>query len=191
MAYWGIAMTLFQPLWPTRPDAEALRIGFEAVQKAQALAPPTERERMFVAAAEAFFREPAASDYWLRIRRWAEAQERLRVAFPEDDEAAICDKEGITYKEVQVANDGISVVTNPDLKVDCLTTDQLKELWNTFAEAWLPGGPEDPNAVLMRVDVDSGEYWDTPGGKVASLLSFAKTKLTGDTYDADHGRVDV
>ena len=35
-----------------------------------------------------------------------------------------------TYKEVQVANDGIAVVTNPDLKVDCLTTDQLKELWN-------------------------------------------------------------
>lgn len=69
--------------------------------------------------------------------------------------------------------------------------DKLGELWNTFAEAWLPGGPDDPNAVLLRVDVESGEYWDTPGGKVASLLSFAKTKLTGDTYDADHGRVDV
>lgn len=69
--------------------------------------------------------------------------------------------------------------------------DKLAELWNTFAEAWLPGGPEDPNAVLLRVDVEHGEYWDTPGGKVASLLSFAKTKLTGDTYDADHGRVDV
>ncbi|WP_395656327.1 pyridoxamine 5'-phosphate oxidase family protein [Nocardioides sp.] len=69
--------------------------------------------------------------------------------------------------------------------------DKLAELWNTFAEAWLPGGTEDPNAVLLRVDVEHGEYWDTPGGKVASLLSFAKTKLTGDTYDADHGRVDV
>lgn len=68
-------------------------------------------------------------------------------------------------------------------------TAKLKELWNTFAEAWLPGGPEDPNAVLIRVDVERGEYWDTPGGKVASLLSFAKTKLTGDTYDADHGTV--
>jgi general stress protein 26 len=68
---------------------------------------------------------------------------------------------------------------------------KLKELWNTFAEAWLPGGPEDPNAVLLRVDVEEGEYWDTPGGKVASLLSFAKTKLTGDTYDAEHGNVDV
>jgi general stress protein 26 len=65
--------------------------------------------------------------------------------------------------------------------------DKLKELWSTFAEAWLPGGPEDPNATLIRVDIAGGEYWDTPGGKVASLISFAKTKLTGETYDADHG----
>jgi general stress protein 26 len=66
---------------------------------------------------------------------------------------------------------------------------KLEELWNTFAEAWLPGGPADPNAALIRVEVERAEYWDTPGGKVASLLSFAKTKLTGDTYDADHGVV--
>lgn len=69
--------------------------------------------------------------------------------------------------------------------------DKLAELWNTFAEAWLPGGPQDPNAVLLRVDVEHGEYWDTPGGKVASLLSFAKTKLTGDTYDAEHAHIDL
>ncbi len=67
---------------------------------------------------------------------------------------------------------------------------KLKELWNTFAEAWLPGGPEDPNAVLLHVEVDQAEWWDSPGGKVASLLSFAKTKLTGDTYDTDHGTVE-
>jgi general stress protein 26 len=66
---------------------------------------------------------------------------------------------------------------------------KLEELWNTFAEAWLPEGPEDSNATLIRVDVERGEYWDTPGGKIASLVSFAKTKLTGDTYDADHGTV--
>ena len=66
---------------------------------------------------------------------------------------------------------------------------RLKELWNTFAEAWLPGGPEDPNAVLIKVDVEEGEYWDTPGGNVASLISFAKSKLTGDTFDTDHGVV--
>jgi general stress protein 26 len=68
--------------------------------------------------------------------------------------------------------------------------DKLAELWNTFAEAWLPGGPEDPQAVLLRVELEQAEYWDTPGGKVASLISFAKTRLTGATYDAEHGTVD-
>lgn len=68
---------------------------------------------------------------------------------------------------------------------------KLEELWTTFAEAWLPGGPEDPNATLIRVDLESGEYWDTPGGTVASLISLAKTKLTGDTYEAQHGATDL
>jgi phosphate transport system substrate-binding protein len=48
----------------------------------------------------------------------------------EDDEAAICKKNGINYKEIQVANDGISVVTNTSMMVDCMTVEQLKELWN-------------------------------------------------------------
>ena len=43
MAHWGIAMTLFQPLWPTRPTPVELRRGWEAVQKATSLGPPTER----------------------------------------------------------------------------------------------------------------------------------------------------
>ncbi len=48
----------------------------------------------------------------------------------EDEEVPLCKENGVAYKEVQVANDGIAVVTNPNLKVDCLTTDQLKEIWN-------------------------------------------------------------
>ena len=68
---------------------------------------------------------------------------------------------------------------------------KLKELWNTFAEAWLPGGPEDDNSSLIRVDVERGEYWDTPGSKLASAISFAKTKLTGEPYDSDHGTLDT
>ena len=45
-------------------------------------------------------------------------------------EGLACDKAAIKYGEVQIANDGIAVVTNKDLKVDCLTTDELKKLWN-------------------------------------------------------------
>jgi phosphate transport system substrate-binding protein len=48
----------------------------------------------------------------------------------DDEEVPVCKKAGVGYKEIQVANDGIAVVTNPELKVDCLTTDQLKQLWN-------------------------------------------------------------
>jgi phosphate transport system substrate-binding protein len=48
----------------------------------------------------------------------------------DDEEVPVCEKAGITYKEVQVTNDGLAVVTNKDLVVDCLTTDQLKELWS-------------------------------------------------------------
>jgi phosphate transport system substrate-binding protein len=47
----------------------------------------------------------------------------------EEEEVPICEKEGVKYTEVQVANDGISIATNPALEVDCMTTDQLKELW--------------------------------------------------------------
>lgn len=62
-------------------------------------------------------------------------------------------------------------------------TAKLKQLWSTFAEAWIPEGPEDPNAILVRVDVDTAEYWDNPGGRIASVISFAKSKLTGKPYD--------
>jgi tetratricopeptide (TPR) repeat protein len=58
------------------------------VRKAKALLPPTGRERLFVAAAEAFFRDPASSDYWARIRRWERAAEKVYAAFPDDPEAA-------------------------------------------------------------------------------------------------------
>jgi phosphate transport system substrate-binding protein len=48
----------------------------------------------------------------------------------EDEEVPVCEKANVKYSEVQIANDGIAVATNKGLEVDCLTTDQLKELWD-------------------------------------------------------------
>ena len=45
------------------------------------------------------------------------------------DEVPVCKKNNISYVELQVANDGIAIVTNPALKIACLTTDQLNQLW--------------------------------------------------------------
>ncbi|HJU69839.1 MAG TPA: hypothetical protein VJ650_16495 [Gemmatimonadaceae bacterium] len=86
MAHWGIAMTLFQPLWPTRPGPAELRRGWEALQTAQKLELSTERERLFMRAASAFF-QPDSADYWERIRRWEGAMAKVHAAFPEDAEA--------------------------------------------------------------------------------------------------------
>jgi phosphate transport system substrate-binding protein len=45
------------------------------------------------------------------------------------EEVPICEDNGVEYTEVQVANDGIAIATNPALEISCLTTDQLAELW--------------------------------------------------------------
>ena len=88
MAQWGIAMTLFQPLWPTRPRPPDRQRGWEAVQRAKALGPVTEREKLLIESAEAFFVEPGSEDYWPRIRRWAQALEKLHASWPKDPEIA-------------------------------------------------------------------------------------------------------
>jgi tetratricopeptide (TPR) repeat protein len=41
-----------------------------------------------IAAAEGFFREPAAGDYWKRIRAWADGMEACYIAYPNDQEVA-------------------------------------------------------------------------------------------------------
>ena len=87
MAQWGIAMTLFQPLWPTRPSAADLHLGWDAVQKAETVKPPTAREQAFIDVAAAFFRDPDATDYWQRIARWETAMASVHENFPEDREA--------------------------------------------------------------------------------------------------------
>ena len=59
---------------------------------------------------------------------------------------------------------------------------KLAELWNMFTDAWMEGGPESPNNVLIKVDATSAEYWDTPGSKVTQVLNLVKTKVTGERY---------
>ncbi|MCW2810142.1 MAG: pyridoxamine 5-phosphate oxidase-related FMN-binding [Friedmanniella sp.] len=65
---------------------------------------------------------------------------------------------------------------------------KAKDLWNSWVEAWLPQGPEDPSVVLIKVNGHSAEYWDTPGGKVASVMSFVKSKVTGEAYDGGENK---
>lgn len=67
-----------------------------------------------------------------------------------------------------------------------------KELWNAWVDAWLPQGPEDPSVVLIKVNGESAEYWDTPGGRIASVISLVKSKVTGERYEGgENERVEL
>ncbi|HEX2233907.1 MAG TPA: PstS family phosphate ABC transporter substrate-binding protein [Thermoleophilaceae bacterium] len=80
----------------------------------------------------------------------------------EEEEVPLCKEGGVTYKEVQVANDGISIVTNPALKVDCLTVQQLKRLWNkgSAIKSLSEVDPKLPDAQLSLFGpgTDSGTF---------------------------------
>jgi general stress protein 26 len=61
--------------------------------------------------------------------------------------------------------------------------DKVDALWNSAVEAWFPEGKDAPNVGLLLVEPDSAEYWDSPGGRVGSVLAYAKSKVTGDRPD--------
>jgi phosphate transport system substrate-binding protein len=80
----------------------------------------------------------------------------------EEEEVPLCKKNGIQYSEVQVANDGIAVVSNPELKIGCLTTDQLKSLWKKGSSVTnydqLGDGVPSGKVSLYGPGTDSGTF---------------------------------
>ena len=89
MAHWGVAMTLFQPLWPTRPSDADLERGAHEIEAARAAPKQSERERGFITALAAFYDNDGAPKYWDRVHRWEAAMQRLHEARPDDAEATL------------------------------------------------------------------------------------------------------
>ena len=56
--------------------------------------------------------------------------------------------------------------------------ERAKEMWTKIAEAWFPGGPDDPNLALLRVTLSSAEHWEPPAGKVIQFLEIAAAAIT-------------
>src|SRR4029453_12775082 len=76
MAHWGVAMSLFHPIWAganpaAAPTAAELARGTEAAKRARAAGAPTPRERDYIAAVSAFYAE--APDYATRARAFEQA----------------------------------------------------------------------------------------------------------------------
>ena len=69
---------------------------------------------------------------------------------------------------------------------------KIDELWNPMVKAWFPEGKDDPDLSLIKVIPQDAYYWDTPHGKMVTLLKIAVSAVTGTKLEEGvHGKIKV
>jgi phosphate transport system substrate-binding protein len=81
----------------------------------------------------------------------------------EDEEVPICQKNGIEYTQLQIANDGIAVVVNKENDwAKCLTVEQLNKIWDPDSKVdnWnqVDSSFPDEKLTLAGPGTDSGTF---------------------------------
>ena len=67
--------------------------------------------------------------------------------------------------------------------------EKLARLWKAEWKIWFPDGKDDPNIRLLRIDGDTGEYWDNSGTSgVKYLIEAGKALMTGSRPDVGKTR---
>jgi general stress protein 26 len=56
---------------------------------------------------------------------------------------------------------------------------KTRELWSKLAEAWFPGGVDDPDLALVEVKISHAHFWDMKESKLTQLYAMAKAAVTG------------
>ncbi|HSN59460.1 MAG TPA: hypothetical protein VLR49_00890 [Ferruginibacter sp.] len=88
MAYWGVAMSNFHPLW-TPPSEDELMKGVKAIEIAQSITKKSKREAAYINAIAAFYMGWEKADHLSRCEKFEKAMELLYKEYPNDKEAAI------------------------------------------------------------------------------------------------------
>ncbi|MBC7513184.1 MAG: pyridoxamine 5'-phosphate oxidase family protein [Herminiimonas sp.] len=57
--------------------------------------------------------------------------------------------------------------------------EKIAAMWNPMVSAWFPKGADDPHVALIRVAIDSAEYWDSDKSRMMQLFAMAKAAVTG------------
>jgi general stress protein 26 len=56
---------------------------------------------------------------------------------------------------------------------------KIKELWNPMYRAWFPQGPDDPEIVVLRVEVHEADYWEASSSKILMRAKYLAAAVTG------------
>jgi hypothetical protein len=89
MAHWGIAMNAWNNPFAGGPSGAPLAAGAAATTRATALGGRTPRERGFIAAVGALYRDHATTTNAVRLQAYADTMARLHRDFPDDLEVSI------------------------------------------------------------------------------------------------------
>src|SRR3989442_1287728 len=89
MAYWGLAMNAWGNPFAGGPAGEPLAAAAAAAARAATLGAPTSRERGFIAAASALYRDYASVPNARRLRAYSDTLERVYRDHPTDTEVAM------------------------------------------------------------------------------------------------------
>lgn len=88
MAHWGVAMSNYHPLWAP-PNETELTNGTAGAEKAMAMGAKTDREKAYIAAIDAFYKDAKTADHRTRAKAYAQEMEKVHQQNPDDMEAAI------------------------------------------------------------------------------------------------------
>jgi tetratricopeptide (TPR) repeat protein len=88
MAYWGVAMSNFHPLWNPPNDTE-LKKGLQAVRIAQSIKHKEPREADYINAIAQFYEQSDQLDHRSRVLKFEAAMQKVYEQYPDDKEAAV------------------------------------------------------------------------------------------------------
>lgn len=88
MAYWGVAMCNFHPLWTPPSEAELLK-GNKAIEIAKTITKKSKRESAYINSIAAFYKDWNKVDHHSRCIDYEKAMEKIHNTYPEDKEASI------------------------------------------------------------------------------------------------------
>jgi len=88
MAYWGVAMSNFHPLW-NPPSQTELQKGLQVVQVARSIKNKTRRESDYIEAIAQFYEHADEIDHRSRVLKFEKAMADVYRQYPDDKEAAV------------------------------------------------------------------------------------------------------
>lgn len=59
-------------------------------------------------------------------------------------------------------------------------TRKAAEIWKKTDDVWWKGGPDDPNARVLKIEPVKAELWDGPSSSLVAAFEFAKARMTGE-----------